>query len=372
MSLFPATRGVPFGRTTARYLPPTAQATALLGGAKDVCVGKDARTKAFAAALKNRLNTDQAAAEQGVLHPWCQSFLGASTHGPTQAVVLLLHGFTAGPWQFDAVAERLTGIGMDVYAPRLPGHGCLKNNVPDARHLPGLNDNDVYSQFAEQVLQEAKAYAKEKRVPLYVMGFSLGGGMALDIASHHPHSVKRLMLGAPLVKPQPLQGRLAFQLARLVNMVSPGRKLLRRKRLAWDMPIPKEFAQMPLPGYFTFPIDKMCGCLQYARRMRKQLRPPSMPVQLVVTEADKQCDPKLAQRLIARSPADHFTYTIDKALKVSHVDLADVMVDRPPRMTEVACRFLQSGKGTEGRLSEDTPYAPPPRRIARWRRFGVK
>src|SRR5688500_7488953 len=48
-------------------------------------------------------------------------------HTPNaKGTVMLCHGFTAGPWQYEELAKRLQKEGYNVYAPRMPGHGFAR------------------------------------------------------------------------------------------------------------------------------------------------------------------------------------------------------------------------------------------------------
>jgi alpha-beta hydrolase superfamily lysophospholipase len=302
--------------------------------------------------LQARLARDRALVQAGEVHGWCQSYLELPRGSAAQGVALLLHGFSAGPWQYEHMTEHLTSGGLAVYAPRLPGHGCLIDGQPDPSALPGLGETSAYGRFAEAVYQEAKAQAQALGVPLYVMGFSLGGALALDLATRHPHSIKRLVVGAPLVRPQPLFGRFLYQAAHLVAKLDRGREYLKRRLYTWATELP-DFFPRPAPGYSHFTTDKIYACLDYAHTLRKTLQPPRMPVQLVVTEADKQCDPGAALKLIARCAGPHHTYVVDRAYNITHTDLAEVMpLGGPLHMTDVAVKFLTTGEGTTGRAKQ--------------------
>ncbi|RZK52974.1 MAG: alpha/beta fold hydrolase, partial [Hymenobacter sp.] len=213
-------------------------------------------------ALQRRLHGDAAKVQQGRLHPWCASFLQQSVDQPPRAMVLLLHGFTAGPWQYFSLSQRLCRGGVDVYAPRLPGHGRLQHGEPAPHKMPGIERQDRYRAWAEEVYQEAKAYSQARGLPLRLMGFSLGGGLAADLAGAHPHGISTMVAAAPFLRPKPLKGRLGFAAARLAQRVDCGRSLLCRRDFAWVSDLP-DFLPRPLPGYWRFPLSKMYGCLDY-------------------------------------------------------------------------------------------------------------
>src|SRR4051812_2981554 len=67
-------------------------------------------------------------ADDRVVAPGGRSIL--LTHGSrTPRVVVLLHGFTASPRQFEGIADSLFASGDNVYVPRLPHHGEQRGDV---------------------------------------------------------------------------------------------------------------------------------------------------------------------------------------------------------------------------------------------------
>ena len=336
--------------------PPTGQRGEATHGA-DIWQGSPIRPPpppAVCGPLQLRLQSDAAKVGSGTLHPWCASFLHRSEHGPPRAVVLLLHGFTSGPWQYFHISQRLTRGGLDVYAPRLPGHGRMDGNLPAPQRLPGLYAQDRYRAFAEAAYREAKCYARERGVPLWIMGFSLGGGLAADLASAHPRSITRLVAAAPLLRPKPLHARLAYAAARLGRHCRGGRYLLRHNYYQWMQGAPAAVLRPP-PLYWRFALSKMFACLDYNKHMQRRLRPPDMPTQVIVTDCDEQCDGAYTRRWLRTAPAGQvgaprFLYRLDRSCQVSHAALAEVDIKGPSRMTQVAVQFLLIGVGTSATL----------------------
>ncbi len=95
----------------------------------------------------------------------------------------LLHGFTGSPTSFDEVRSRL-GQGFTVVAPKLVGHG----DPADA----------LVRDFAGEVDRIA-ALLQEGGPSWYVLGYSLGGRIALGLLARHP----TLFAGATLIGAQP-------------------------------------------------------------------------------------------------------------------------------------------------------------------------
>ena len=96
--------------------------------------------------------------------------------------ILLLHGFAGSPQDFGDLPDRLVKAGYRVLAPVLPGH---------ATHPSDLADKSV-SCF-DAAVQEAYAKLREECLRVAVVGFSMGGNLAI-----------RLVRDTPLRKPEAL------------------------------------------------------------------------------------------------------------------------------------------------------------------------
>jgi 3-oxoadipate enol-lactonase len=112
--------------------------------------------------------------------------------------VLLIHGLgaTSDSWKLQAPA--LAAAGYRVLAPDLPGFGKSPISVPVTvpRMASGL----------DQLLSSLNA------APAHVVGISMGGTVALQLAADFPGSVAKLVLVNTFarLKPQGLAGWLAF------------------------------------------------------------------------------------------------------------------------------------------------------------------
>jgi len=97
----------------------------------------------------------------------------------TGPVVVLVHGQPGAGGDWSALAELLS-VDHRVLAPDRPGWGA------DPRPATGLEAN---AEALEELLRSAGAQS-----PVTVVGHSLGGGVALELALTHPERVGALML----------------------------------------------------------------------------------------------------------------------------------------------------------------------------------
>lgn len=102
--------------------------------------------------------------------PGCEpQYLKGGTDG-----CLMLHGFTSSPFEMRFLGEQLHREGFTVHIPLLPGHGTNPAN---------LKSNKWYDWFETAKNELFLLRKKCKRV--YVIGFSMGGSLALHLAAHY-------------------------------------------------------------------------------------------------------------------------------------------------------------------------------------------
>lgn len=118
---------------------------------------------------------------------------------------LLLHGFTGCPDEVYPLAEHLQARSdCQIHVPTLPGHG------------PGGNLKEVswqdWLQFAEKEFLRMSQHCQE----MFVIGFSMGGMLAIHLAARFASGVSRLVLLAPALF-QPNTGQIWEDLVKLIS-----------------------------------------------------------------------------------------------------------------------------------------------------------
>jgi len=114
-----------------------------------------------------------------------------------QLGVLLLHGFLAAPREMSWLADYLHGLGMWVNLVRLKGHGT---SPEDLAHCSGESWRDSVD----------AGYAALRLVcrKIVVVGFSFGGGLALDCSARNP-GVAGVVAISPPVELKAMKARIA-------------------------------------------------------------------------------------------------------------------------------------------------------------------
>ncbi|HRJ41650.1 MAG TPA: 2-succinyl-6-hydroxy-2,4-cyclohexadiene-1-carboxylate synthase [Caldilineaceae bacterium] len=96
--------------------------------------------------------------------------------------LVLLHGFTGSGANWQSHADFLAESGFPVHAPDLPGHG---SNQP-------MNSDDYTMDGAARQL--ARLLEQWSPGPVHLLGYSMGGRLALYFALHYPEKVTSLIL----------------------------------------------------------------------------------------------------------------------------------------------------------------------------------
>ena len=97
--------------------------------------------------------------------------------------VVFLHGWALGQHSYKRALKRLVSLGCHVYAPALPGFG-------GSADLPG--DEQSIEGYARWVDGFMDAVALDE--PVFLIGHSFGGGVAIRTAFDHPERVRTLVL----------------------------------------------------------------------------------------------------------------------------------------------------------------------------------
>jgi alpha-beta hydrolase superfamily lysophospholipase len=134
--------------------------------------------------------------------------------GAPRAVILALHGFNDSRDQWALPAPVFNAAGMAVYAPDQRGFG----DTADRGAWPGVaalvNDADTMARTLVQ---------RYPGVPVYVMGESMGGAVALDLAARpNPPPIAGTIMLSPAVWGRAEQGLVLSSALWAADTVAPG------------------------------------------------------------------------------------------------------------------------------------------------------
>jgi pimeloyl-ACP methyl ester carboxylesterase len=143
------------------------------------------------------------------VNPLCRTRVYTHSRS-TERVLLLLHGFTNCPQQFDALGRQFHDQGWNVLIPRYPRHGYmdrLNTTISELR-------SDQLIALANQSANAAAGLGKH----LTVAGLSLGGVLTGHLAQTHD-KVERAVLIAPMFGLKRIPGPAHSVLTRLAYLL---------------------------------------------------------------------------------------------------------------------------------------------------------
>ena len=214
----------------------------------------------------------------------------AHLHGRRRArAVVLLHGMSASPPQFERFARDLFARGHNVVVPRLPRHGHA-DRLSTA--LAQLRPDDLYEAVGEYV-----AIGRELGERVTIAGFSLGGLLAAWTAQHH--DVDRCVAIAPFLGVSWLPGLLMTGAAELLLRIP--------NRFHWWDPILRE-RQMPEHGYPRYSTHAVAHAFRIARELLVEARnsaPRARHVVLIANERESTVNNRAIHRLYRHWRALH-------------------------------------------------------------------
>ena len=216
------------------------------------------------------------------VNPLCRSRL--YTHGRrTERALVLLHGFTNCPQQFDALGRHFYERGWSVFIPRYPRHGYsdrLNTTISELRsdHLLAVANRAV----------EAGAALGER---LTVAGLSLGG-ILTGVMAQNRDDVERAVLIAPMLGLRPVPGP---ALAALTGLA----KRLPNFYVWWNRR--EKDAVGPSYGYPRFSTHAYAALFDTARLLVKAARrsaPRARDIVVVTNAAEPRLDNRFTYRLV--------------------------------------------------------------------------
>ncbi|MEB3221702.1 MAG: alpha/beta fold hydrolase [Candidatus Sericytochromatia bacterium] len=257
-----------------------------------------------------------------------------------KGTAVLLHGWSAAPWQYDEMAPELYKLGYDVYIPRLPGHGLrTAAGKADPSQLPKAGESHLYRDFADTIYDQVKRLGG----PIHLVGLSGGGNVALDIATRHP-DVARVVALAPFLN---IPGKAEDVLPRVIDAADTvllGKSVSVLDQIPWNWG--KDAVRTV--GYHEFKLGNITSIRRYGMAVGDHLAKNRVPTQYVTTATDAAASSKAIGRLFERgAPAQTGWFEFPAAANVPHPMIA------PPNNPDPASRqriigivkdFLETGR----------------------------
>jgi len=216
------------------------------------------------------------------VNPVCHTRL--YTHGHrTERSLVLLHGFTNCPEQFDALGRQFYERGWNVLIPRYPRHGYSDRLT---RSIAELRSEMLFA-LANRAA-EAGAGLGER---LTVAGLSLGGILAGYVAQTRD-GVERAVLIAPMFGLRPIP---AWGLAALTELA----RLLPNFYIWWDSNQKDRIA--PPYGYPRFSTRAYAALFETGTALQKAARksaPKAQRIEVITNAAEPRLDNRFTAQLV--------------------------------------------------------------------------
>lgn len=189
---------------------------------------------------------------------------------PAKGAALLVHGFTASPWEMRPLGEALADAGFLVRGVLLPGHGTTVADLADRRYEEWLAAvREGYGQLAETGL------------PVFGVGMSTGALLLLALAEGEKFA--GLALLSPFL-------RLRHRLAPLVGLL---RHLKRHQR--------RRLPEHLIPYYYDRrPLNGIHQIRRLIRRIEPNLDRVTAPALVLTALGDRTVDAASAHGLYQR------------------------------------------------------------------------
>jgi len=211
-------------------------------------------------------------------------FLPAENRDDPRGTVVLLHGWSAGTWQYENMAKDLQNKGYNVYVPRLPGHGFRNADGTDnPNYIPRSGQEHLYTEFADRVYHEASSTG----APVHVVGLSGGGAVALDIAGRYP-DIKGAVAYDPFLNSGDWKARTLLGTAGVLDRFSFGQasRLLSNIPVVFDGP-KRDHEEWGRPGHFNFNAEQMFALSSYGRQAANNAAKSDVPIQVITSDSEK-------------------------------------------------------------------------------------
>jgi carboxylesterase len=228
--------------------------------------------------------------------------------------VLVLHGFTSHPESVSAIVPQLEAAGLPYAVPVLRGHGTRFED------LCGVTPRHWYIDAEHALVQLAEQVDK-----VVVVGFSMGGLLALELAMRHPFQIAGVVTLAACLK-------FSDPLARFAGRFSTAVKY-------WDSP--NSFSNPEVApetkSYDKFPLETFARLYEYSQHITARLEEVHVPIRILQSKKDTVVMPVSANILMEKVSSPRREIVWYK--KSGHSLLMDVESEKVMRDV---MRFVQS------------------------------
>jgi alpha-beta hydrolase superfamily lysophospholipase len=217
-----------------------------------------------------------------------------------RAVIVIAHGVSEHSDRYRHVAARLTGEDYAVYAIEHRGHGRSEGR----RALIDRLDRAVADLDSLIVM----ASGEHPGLPVFLLGHSMGGAVALAYALEHQDRLAGLLLSGPLaaLEAAPIHMRV---IARVLSALAPGLPLFEidAQLVSRDPKVVKAYVEDPRVYHGKLPVRTVSELAGAIERFPTEAGAITVPTLLMYGTADGLCPIEGSQMLAERIGSDDLT-----------------------------------------------------------------
>ncbi len=281
----------------------------------------------------------QTADSEGMkLQPGYES-LFLSQPGKARGTVLMLHGYSAGPWQFRELAGRFHDAGYNVFAPRMLGHGFMgSDGIPTGARIPRMGQPGAWDRF----IDETYAQAASLGAPVHAIGLSGGGNLALRMAERHP------LAGVAAMAPY-LGGDLPHGILFAISDVLDRCTFGLFGRLVLDQ-IPHNKNEFE-PNDTTPHTQGSLGQARAMRLVGHAVKKVQCPVQMITTDGDKLSGQHRVHAWLERCSTNNGWYRFARSEEVPHAMLSPQQNPKAAIVHDILFDFVDKAQLSQRRTT---------------------
>ncbi|RFU46872.1 alpha/beta hydrolase [Paraburkholderia sp. DHOC27] len=233
--------------------------------------------------------------------------------GTLRARVALLHGLAEHAGRYSALAQRLNAVGIELLAIDLRGHG----RAPGKRvWIDRFDDHLLDAEALLGATIHGNADEAARKVPLFLMGHSMGGAIAALFAverlASSDHALAGLILSSPALAPGRDVPRWMLTMSQVISRVWPGFPAMKidAALLSRDPAIVEANRNDPLVHHGAIPARTGAEILLAMTRIERGRTALRVPLLVYHGTADKLTEPEGSREFGAHAGSPDKTLTL--------------------------------------------------------------
>ncbi|MFX1758668.1 MULTISPECIES: alpha/beta hydrolase [Rhodococcus] len=223
-----------------------------------------------------------------------------SPEAPT-GVLILSHGLGEHARRYDHVVERLTDLGLVVYSPDHRGHGRSGGKRVHAREMREFTED--LDTLIDLALHEHPG------LPVFMLGHSMGGAIALAYALDHQDRLTALLLSGPAVIVTSGTPKPVVEIGKLIGRFLPGVPVqkLDSTAVSRDPAVVAAYDADPLVHHGLVPAGLARVLVLNEQSLEQRLPSLTLPLLVMHGTEDTLADPAGAQLIADRAGSEDLT-----------------------------------------------------------------